>query len=185
MLDTIKQSNEEASKLNMEYMDVNNQLSILQNRQLALHIQYQKEKINDLEKINKELMNKIKEYENDINVHKLIEKDLTLKNKGTSNEENAEEKTKYRTFYFKKKRNIVSKLSNNGNENTNLKNRNIQGKIRRSNSTMSFISKPSIIEKRLLSCQQEIKDKQFENENIILANSKLKNRLNLYSLPYL
>ena len=45
MLDTIKQSNEEASKLNMEYMNVNNKLSILQNKQLMLYINYQKDKI--------------------------------------------------------------------------------------------------------------------------------------------
>ena len=63
MLDTIKQSNEEASKLNLEYMNVNNKLSILQNKQLMLQINYQKEKIIDLEKTNKELMNKLNEYE--------------------------------------------------------------------------------------------------------------------------
>ena len=186
MLDTIKQSNEEASKLNMEYMDVNNKLSILQNQQLGLHIKYQKERIKELEKTNIELTKKIKEYENDINMHKLVEKDLTLKNKETNNnEENKEEKTKYRTFYFKKKRKIDSKISalkkiNVDNEKDFLKNKNICRKMIRSSSTTNFISKPSIIERRLLSCQQEIKDKQIENENIILANSKLKNRLYLY-----
>ena len=185
MLDTIKQSNEEANKLNMEYMDVNNKLSILQNKQLVLHIEYQKEKINDLEKLNKELMSKLKEYENDIDMHKLIEKDLTLKNKDNNNENNDEEKTKYKTFYFKKKKKIFidSKLSaakKNGGEKENINNTRNQKKLIRSNSTTNYISKPSIIERRLLSYQREIKDQKFENENIILANSKLKNKLSLY-----
>ena len=52
--------------------------------------------------------------------------------------------------------------------------------MKRSHSTLNFISKPSSVEKRLLNYQKEIKEKKFENENILLANSKLKNKLNLY-----
>ena len=181
MLDTIKQSNEEASKLNMEYMDVNNKLSILQNRQLMLQINYQKEKIDNLEKINKELMNKLYEYKNDIDTHKLVEKDLMLKNNGTSYDNNLEEKTRYRTFYFKKKRKISidSKLSNKQNKEIKTREKNDR-KVNKSNSALNLISKPSSLEKRLLSYQKEIKEKKFQNENILLANSKLKNKLSLY-----
>ena len=109
MLDTIKQSNEEASKLNMEYMDVSNKLSILQNKQLMIQIDYQKEKINDLEKMNKELMNTLYEYEKEIETHQLVEKDLIEKNKA-NNSINNEENTKHNTFYFKKKRKFFNSL---------------------------------------------------------------------------
>ena len=186
MLDTIKQSNEEASKLNMEYMNVNNKLSILQNKQLMLQINYQKEKIIDLEKTNKELMNRLNEYEKDIDIHKLVERDLMIKNKDIPDDSN--EKTRYRTFYFKKKRKISidSKLSiKNKNKQNNKENKeNNDKKLIRSNSTLNYISKPSSIEKRLLSYQKEIKEKKFENENISLANSKLKNQLSLYYNKY-
>ena len=179
MLNTIKQSNEEASKLNMEYMDANNKLSILQNKQLILQINYQKEKIDDLEKRNKDLLKQINEYKTDINMHKLVEKDLMQKNK----DENIEQKTHYRTFYFKKKRKISidPKPSMKKNNDINDKEKtDINKKIFRSNSTLNFITKPSSVEKRLLNIQKEIKEKKLENENILLANSKLKNKLNLY-----
>ena len=180
MIDTIKQSNEEASKLNMEYMDVNNKLSILQNRQLVLQIKYQKEKINDLEKLNKELMNRLYEYENDIDTHKLVEKDLMAKNKGFSDDNNSEEKTRYRTFYFKKKRKISINTKKNYEMKEKVNKERNERKINKSNSALIFISKPSSIEKRLINYQKEIKEKKFQNENILLANSKLKNKLNLY-----
>lgn len=181
MLDTIKQSNEEVSKLNMEYVDVNNKLSILQNRQLMLHINYQKEKIVDLEKINKELMNKLYEYENDIDMHKLVEKDLIKKNKDNSNEKDNEENIKFKTFYFKKKRKISKESRQSSKKNNEINSK--EKKLFRSTST-NYISKPTTIEKRLLSCQREIKEQKFENENILLANSKLKNRLNIYYNKY-
>ena len=52
--------------------------------------------------------------------------------------------------------------------------------LKKSNSTINIISKPSALEKRLLNYQKQIKQKKFENENISLMNSKLKNRLHLY-----
>jgi len=181
MLDTIKQSNEEASKLNMEYMDVSNKLSILQNKQLMIQIDYQKEKISDLEKMNKELMNTLYEYEKEIETHQLVEKDLIEKNKA-NNSINNEDNTKHNTFYFKKKRKFFNSKQNINITNIKEKSKNaiINKKMNRSNSTTNFLSKPSIAEKRLLNYQKEIKEKQFENENILLMNSKLKNRLSLY-----
>ena len=187
MLDTIKQSNEEASKLNMEYMNVNNKLSILQNKQLMLYINYQKDKIADLEKMNKELMNKLNEYQTEIDMHKLVEKDLIIKNNNNP-DDNIGEKTRYRTFYFKKKRKISidSKLSvrNKNKLNNKEKNKENNNKLIRSNSTLNYISKPSIMEKRLLNYQKEIKEKKFENDNILITNSKLKNQLSLYYNKY-
>ena len=181
MLATIRQTNEEASKLNKEYMDVNNKLSILQNKQLMIQIEYQKEKISDLEKMNKELMNKLYEYEKEIEMHQLVEKDLIEKNKA-NNSINNEDNIKHNTFYFKKKKKFINSMQNVNISNIKEKNKNviINKKMNKSNSTTNFLSKPSIAEKRLLIYQKEIKEKQFENENILLMNSKLKNRLNLY-----
>jgi hypothetical protein len=181
MLATIKQTNEETSKLNKEYMDVNNKLFILQNKQLMIQIEYQKEKISDLEKMNKELMNKLYEYEKEIETHQLVEKDLIEKNKA-NNSINNEDSIKHNTFYFKKKRKIINSMKNANINNIKEKSQNvlINKKMIRSNSTTNFLSKPSIVEKRLLNYQKEIKEKQFENENILLMNSKLKNKLSLY-----
>ena len=159
MFNTIKQTNDIANKLNNEYMDTSNQLSILQNKQLKLHIDYQKHKIDDLTKTNDELMEKIKNLEKDIDMHKLVEKDLLLKYKEKVGEiETSEEKTKtrYRTFYFKKRKDMA-----------------YYQKLKKELKIHS-------LEKRLINYQKQIKQKKFENENILLMNSKLKNRLHLY-----
>jgi len=181
MLATIKQSNEESSKLNMEYNDVNNKLYILQNKQLMIQIDYLKEKISDLEKMNKELMNKLYEYEREIETHQLVEKDLIEKYK-VDNSINNKDNIKHNTFYFKKKKKFINSKQNVDNSNIIEINKNalINKKMNRSSSTANFLSKPSIAEKRLLNYQKEIKEKQFENENILLMNSKLKNKLSLY-----
>ena len=191
MFRTLKHTNEAANKLNKEYMDTNDRLYILQNKQLLLHLDFQKEKIKDLTKTNEELMNKIINLELEIDTHKLIEKDLLHKSKGQNEEiDTSLEKSKkgFKTFYFKKKQG----LSNNKEQkkvtksNSELEDKNKKKyishtpKIIKNNSSINFISKPSAIEKRLLNYQKQIKQKNFENENILLINSKLKNRLHLY-----
>ena len=189
MLNTIKLTNEKATKLNNEYMDTSNKLSILQNKQLTLHIDYQKEKIENLKKTNDELMNKIKNLQKDIDMHKLVERDLLLKSKakdGGVDTSTDKIKTRYRTFFFKKKKDIkyysgLKKKIINKSENKDKNNNNIESPIlNKSNSVTNIISKPSVIERRLINYQKEIKEKKFEKENILLMNSKLKNRLHLY-----
>jgi len=196
MLNTLKQTNEAANKLNKEYNETNNQLYILQNKQLLIHMDYQKEKIKDLEKTNQDLLEKIKNLEKDIDMHKLVEKDLLHKSKLKTGEidTSIEQKTKtrYRTFYFKKKKDMAyfnqlkKEIKTNSENKSKEKNKNRNNYIidtptlKKSNSTLNIISKPSAIEKRLLNYQKQIKQKKFENENILLMNSKLKNRLHLY-----
>jgi hypothetical protein len=98
-------------------------------------------------------------------------------------------KTRYRTFYFKKPKDIhyykelsqkskKNKKSLNKEEDYNSDQNNI--KPRKNNSMTNIISKPTVIEKRLLNYQKEIKEKNLKNENVLLINSKLKNRLHLY-----
>jgi hypothetical protein len=191
MFNTLKQTNEAANKLNKEYMDTNDRLYILQNKQLLLHLDFQKEKIKDLTKTNEELMNKIINLELEIDTHKLIEKDLLHKSKGQNEEiDTSLEKSKkgFKTFYFKKKQSMSNnkEQKNVVKSNSELTDKNKKKyishtpKIIKNNSSINFISKPSAIEKRLLNYQKQIKQKNFENENILLINSKLKNRLHLY-----
>ena len=189
MLNTIKLTNEKANILNNEYNDTNKKLYILQNKQLSLYIDYQKEKIDNLQKTNDELMNKINNLQKDIDMHKLVEKDLLLKSKDKNGEIAAsidKMKTSYKTFFFKKKKDIkyytnLNKKRINKSE-PNDKNNNVieNPRLNRSNSVANIISKPSIIERRLINYQKQIKEKKFENENILIMNSKLKNRLHLY-----
>ena len=196
MFSTIKQTNEEANKLNNEYMEASNKLSILQNKQLMIHIDFQKEKINDLKKTNDELMQKVNQLEKEVDMHKLVEKNLLIKSKTKNGEGGLDTsieraKTRYRTFYFKKKKDInyyqslsrkkktsINESNNQANYSYNEQNKDL--KLPKSNSALNIISKPTIMEKRILNYQKQIKEKKLENENILLKNSKLKNRLHLY-----
>ena len=194
MLNTIKLTNDIANKLNREYMDNSNKLSVLQNKQLKLHLDYQKGKIDDLTKTNEELLDKVRNLEDEINMHKLVEKDLLNKYKEKNGEYDTSienKKTRYRTFYFKKRKDIsyyeqlrreikTNSESKNKNKKNNINNTTDTPKMKKSNSLTYVISKPSIVEKRLISYQKQIKQKKFENEKILLKNSKLKNRLHLY-----
>ena len=59
MIDNLKETQKNVTKLNIEYMDVSNKLTLLQNNELILKIEYQSNKIEELEKNNKILKDKI------------------------------------------------------------------------------------------------------------------------------
>ena len=189
MFETLKLTNEKANELYKEYIETSDRLFILQNKQLLLHVNFLKEKIKDLQKTNDELKEKNIILQKDINIHKSIEKDLLIKSKGknseTNNTNSEKIKSKYRTFYFKKRKDIkyYSQLNMHKRNNSELKEYNFDIKspnLNKNNSTVNIISKPSVLERRLLSYQKQLKEKKFENENILIKNSKLKNRLHLY-----
>ena len=200
MIDTIKQTNEESTKLNSEYNRVNNNVAALQNKQLTLQIDILKNKVKKLENKNKELLEKVAILENDVFTHKEVEKNLLNKiedekNKTKNININSNQKfSKSSNLFYKKnqklsinspllKRNNQNKLievKDNNTEYKNLTNR----KMQKNNSATNFISKPSTFEKRSFSYQKEILKKNYENEKIKLINSKLKNKINLYSDKY-
>ena len=66
MTDNLIEVKKNITKLNVEYMDVNNRLTLLQNNQLMNQIELQSEKIEELEKYNKILKDKIIYLENEI-----------------------------------------------------------------------------------------------------------------------
>ena len=186
MFETLKLTNEKANELYKEYIETSDRLFILQNKQLLLHVDFLKEKIKDLQKTNDELKEKNINLEKDINVHKSIEKDLLIKSQRKNAEtDNTNAKSRYQTFFFKKRKDIkyYSQLKLNKRNNSEIKENYFDidsPKLSNNNSTVNVISKPSVLERRLLNYQKQLKEKKFENENILLKNSKLKNRLHLY-----
>ena len=189
MFETLKLTNDKANELYKEYIETSDRLFILQNKQLLVHINFLKEKIKKLQKSNDELKEKNIILEKDINVHKSIEKDLLIKSRGKNAEtydtNNDKIKPRYKTFYFKKRKDIkyYTQINKHKKSNSELKENKFDfdsPNLNKNNSSINIISKPSVIERRLLNYQKQIKEKNFENENILLKNSKLKNRLHLY-----
>ena len=88
MTDNLIEVKNNVTKLNLEYMNENNRLTLLQNNQLINELELQSEKIEELEKYNKILKDKIIYLENEIEIHKNVEINLANKIKRSSLNEN-------------------------------------------------------------------------------------------------
>ena len=88
MIENLKETQKNVTKLNVEYMDINSKLLVLQNNELILKIEYQSDKIEELEKNNKILKDKIFSLENELNIHKNVELKLANKIKKHSQSQN-------------------------------------------------------------------------------------------------
>lgn len=76
MVESLQETKSSVTKLNLEYMDVSNKLTLLQNHQLIVQIEYQAQKIEELSQAKEILEKKMFELEKELEVHKEVE--LTL-----------------------------------------------------------------------------------------------------------
>ena len=79
MKESLKKSKENLSELNLEYLDINEKLSILQNYQLMEELECQKRDNNNLVNENKILKQKVVELEKELFIHKRVETKLAKK----------------------------------------------------------------------------------------------------------
>ncbi len=170
MDEDLEKMNDSLININSDYINSSHKLTILQNKQLILRIEQLEKRLHELEHLNKEYKRKIYENKNDINLHKLIEKNLT-------------EKINKKSF-IRLTRN-KSDFTNSDNEIiTDLKVK--QMNFNKSNgsggnlSTINLDTKSSSLERRLLKYKKIIEEKNYETDKLILENSHLKNRLDLY-----
>jgi myosin heavy subunit len=80
MLDNIKEMQKNVSQLNIEYMDASSKLTLLQNHQLLIELEYQTQEIEELYKKKAALEKRIFELTHDLEIHKEVEKKLADKN---------------------------------------------------------------------------------------------------------
>jgi hypothetical protein len=81
MMQNIQETQKNVTELNIEYMDVSTKLTLLQNHQLLIEIQYQSEQIEELLKKKEFLEKKVFELNKDLEVHREVELSLAEKNK--------------------------------------------------------------------------------------------------------
>ena len=79
MFDDLEKINENLLDINSDYISLSHKLTILKNRQLILQIGELETAVKELKTENKEMKRKIYEFGNDVNIHKLVEKNLTEK----------------------------------------------------------------------------------------------------------
>ena len=170
MTDNLNETKKNVFKLNMEYIDVNNRLSILQNNQLLIQIELQAEKIKELENQNKNLKDKIIYLENELQIHKNVEIKLVKKIKRPSLSRSLLNKNL-------KGNNSVENLSSNLFNHNSFKS-NIQ--VFNENNNRLFIN----YRKKIYSLENEIKIKNNEIENLKLQISEYKIKLSKYEEKY-
>ena len=179
MFDDLEKINENLLDINSDYISLSHKLTILKNRQLILQIGELETAVKELETENKEMKRKIYEFGNDVNIHKLVEKNLTEKIgkkniiKLTRNNSDFNRSENNLTFDFRLK-------SYNLNNVNNFNKSNGTGSI----STNTIMTKNPSLEKRIINYKKIIEEKSYDNEKLILINSHLKNQLDIYHKKY-
>lgn len=168
----IEKINKDIININSEYIDSSHKLTLLQNKQLLSRIESLSKRVKEVDSMNKRLLQKLYEYENDIDIHKLVEKNLTQKCNGILSRNRSD-------------------IELNRDKNGSLKNSQFnsvrtpeQKKLLLSLSANSIMSKGKINERKSFEFKKALEKKDLEIERIMLINIQLKNKLNLYQKKY-
>ena len=86
MLENIKNTEIRVTEANMQYMDVSTKLTMLQNHQLLMQLEYQTQQLEDITQKKDILEKKNFEMQRDLEIHKEVELSLAEKNKRLANE---------------------------------------------------------------------------------------------------
>ncbi len=174
MDEDLEKMNDSLININSDYINSSHKLTILQNKQLILRIEQLEKRLHELEHLNKEYKRKIYENENDIKMHKLIEQNLTEK---MGNKKSIIKLTRNKSDFNHSENNLTSDYKI---KSMNFNKSNGSGSM----STYTIGTKSPSLERRILNYKKVIEEKNYENEKMILANSHLKNKLNLYQKKF-
>ena len=119
MTENIIKTKNKVTELNLQYMDVSSKLTLLQNHQLLIQLEYQTQQIDDLKEKNKTLEKTIYDLSKEIEIHKEVEISLAEKNKNLSD---LAEKSKNKKIIKINTNNNLNTTPNIKNSNTNIEN---------------------------------------------------------------
>ena len=88
MKEKIDQIQAKETELNVQYMDVSTKLTLLQNHQLLIQLEYQSQQLDEITAKKEELEKRVFELTKDIEIHKEVEISLAEKNKKLKSENN-------------------------------------------------------------------------------------------------
>ncbi|MCQ2819724.1 MAG: hypothetical protein MJ252_20865 [archaeon] len=155
---------ENVKSLNVQYMDDSNKLTILQNHQMLIQLEFQAQKIESLEKEKEMLNKKIYEMKNDLQIHEMVENNLMNKIKTIQNNS----------------QNLPTLQKTNKVED-NLKGFFNVTAVSEKNSSMNYIMN---LEKKIHSLEKKIKEKKAEEERLKTLAEEYKNKVNEYETKY-
>jgi hypothetical protein len=186
MMDNINQTQSKVTELNIQYMDVSTKLTLLQNHQLLIQLEYQSHQIDELTEKKEQLEKKVFELTKDIEIHKEVELSLAEKNKKYKNE----------NAILKKQLTSSGIIGNNNNNNNNINNSNSNLSIAHgnnvNNSLYSTIDQSSFqneqimnLEKKVLQLEKKLNLKCKEYNRLKDNSEFIESRLNNYQKKYL
>ena len=119
MKEKIDQIQAKETELNVQYMDVSTKLTLLQNHQLLIQLEYQSQQLDEITAKKEALEKKVFELTKDIDIHKEVELSLAEKNKKLKNEIN---KLKNNMGVNMNNNNNVSNINNLNSSSSNVNN---------------------------------------------------------------
>ena len=152
MKEKIDQIQAKETELNVQYMDVSTKLTLLQNHQLLIQLEYQSQQLDEVTAKKEALEKKVFELTKDIEIHKEVELSLAEKNKKLKNENN--------------------KLKNNNNS-TNLNTNNNSTNINKSLS--NEVNSPNEKSQKNIAINITEEDKSSENNHQAVNTNSFNN----------
>ena len=192
MLENINMTKEEVTELNMQYLDVSTKLTLLQNHQLLVQLDYQSQQLDESTKKIELLEKKIFDLNKDLEIHKQVEVTFAEKNKKLK-----EELKKYIKKDNKENKEIKLSEENGANNNKSIGDSNNQ-----QSSNISLLSNNSNInkinnndytriinlEKKVINLEKKLEHKKKESNDLKEKNEHiegmLKNKDKKYSGLY-
>ena len=123
MKEKIDQIQAKETELNVQYMDVSTKLTLLQNHQLLIQLEYQSQQLDEITAKKEELEKRVFELTKDIEIHKEVEISLAEKNKKLKSENN---KLKNENNNIINNSNFNSSLNQNSKKTSIPKNKNLK-----------------------------------------------------------
>ena len=174
MDEDLKILNETLVDANSKYISANHRLVILQNKELYYTIEGLEKRIYELEKENNNLRRGIFESKNDLNMEKLVGKDLVRKME--------DNKKVIRLTRNKSMLNSISLDNKEGSElnikTNSFKNNEYNDQIQ--NTYTMRINNSQSFQRKISEYKKIIDEKKYENEQMVLTNTHLRTKLNLY-----
>ena len=178
MMDNINQTQSKVTELNIQYMDVSTKLTLLQNHQLLIQLEYQSQQIDELTSKKESLEKKVFELNRDIDIHKEVELSLAEKNKKLTTEN---QKLRNKKIENEKNENNESKSIQNSSLNIN----NMSLGFDDNNSINTNFNKLRALERKVILLEkklsQKTKDYNTLKDNYEFIETKLKNYEKKYS----
>ena len=188
MLENINETKEEVTELNMKYMDISTKLTLLQNHQLLVQLDYQTQQLEESTKKNEIYKKKIADLTKDIELHKEVEISFAEKNKKL-----ARELMKYKKEENKDNNNNTKELKISEGKEAQGNNSSINNQQQSPNVSLltnnSFNNKFSIgntssdytrilaLEKKVLNLEKKLEQKKREYNDLKEKNEHIENML--------